>query len=142
MKQQWIPWSGLLSFFILFFVLSNTTGCIRKLDRMTTIYGRVINEARQPVDSVLVVISPARFATVGAAIGKTYTDKDGNYELVVEVPTGYSFIDTSISYYSVERHRNKYQTEFLVYENGQQTNDCCSSAIGKKTNFDFLILSK
>ncbi|HEY9772166.1 MAG TPA: hypothetical protein V6C71_27280 [Coleofasciculaceae cyanobacterium] len=140
MKSLSIRRTGIVSFLFLSLAFSNTIGCIRE-DRTTIVYGRVIDEARQPVDSILVRMYSAGFAKPGLPLGHTHTDKDGNYTLVIDVPKGYN----STTVYIPENINTKFSEnykDYLVYQDGQQLGNCCGASIGKKTNYDFLLLSK
>ena len=133
--------SSLAVSLILTLFFSQSTSCFRKLDRTTTVSGRVIDEARQPVDSILVVMGSAGLSKAGITLAETYTDKDGNYSIILDVSKGYSAATVVIPF----DHNNKFTSnykDYLVYQNGQRTNNCCAAAIGTKTNYDFLLLNK
>jgi hypothetical protein len=133
--------SSLAVFLVLILFLSQSTSCLRKLDRTTTVSGRVINEARQPVDSILVIMASAGLSKAGISLAETYTDKDGNYSIILDVPKGYGAVTVAIPFDHNNKFTNIYK-EYLVYQDNQRTVNCCAAAIGRKTNFDFLLLNK
>jgi hypothetical protein len=142
MKSLSIRWSGVLSFLFLSFVLSNTSGCIRKLDRTTVVYGRVTDQAGQPVDSVTILFAGHKGVSGGVPIKETLTDSNGSYEIVVDVPKKYLYASI-VSSLDFESLSSKYSSQNrLIYENGVQKSTCCIVVMGGKTKYDFVLLPK
>lgn len=151
MKRRQIPQifrflsSGWRVYATLFITLITATliveSCRLKANaRVTTVYGKVTDQAKQPVDSVTVRIHGSKGFTGGASIGSTRTDSKGEYELVVDVPKEYSGVDMTITL-GYETLRSRYK-EQLTFEDGVQQNTCCPLSIGKKRNYDFVLLPK
>jgi hypothetical protein len=141
MKSLSIRWSGVLSFLFLSLVFSNTSGCIRKLDRTTVVHGKVTDQTGQPVDSVTILFAGTIGVRAGFPIKETLTDSNGSYELVVDVPRKYHSASINLSFSRRQELLDKYY-ESLVYENGVQTGTCCFVVMGGKTKYDFVLLPK
>jgi hypothetical protein len=139
MKQKETRWTALASFVALTFLLSNSIGCGGiVLDRTTTIYGKVIDESRQPVDSIpIIVVAGGIGKHSGSLLTRAYTDKEGNYRIVVEVPKSSAILGIDLNAEETINYK-----DCLVYLNGERVNDCCSVSAGKKANYDFLLLSR
>ncbi|TDB64368.1 hypothetical protein [Arundinibacter roseus] len=131
----------LLTFYILLIILCLTDcqlGGPGK--RVTTVTGRVIDEAQQPVDSVLIHLNSAGLNKSGIPLGKTYTNEEGNYEFVVDVPKGYDAVSVDISFSHNLDFPTKYK-DFIYYENGIKVGGvCCPVGVGSKTMYDFTLL--
>lgn len=71
-------------------------------------------------------------------LNSTYTDKNGEYEMVLDVPKKYIAINAGIPYFPVEnpKYQEYYQIS-KVFQNGKQRSSCCDAAIGEKTQWDF-----
>ncbi|NIJ54656.1 hypothetical protein [Dyadobacter arcticus] len=59
-----------------------------KQDRTTVIYGKVTDQNHQAVDSILVVAGGLWDFNI-EVVKQIYTDENGNYELVIDVPKKY-----------------------------------------------------
>ncbi|TDB63315.1 hypothetical protein [Arundinibacter roseus] len=131
-----------LIFYILLIILSTfSTSCEIRLRRVTTVYGRVIDEAKQPVDSILIFLGSSGFSKAGITLAETFSDQDGNYSFTLDVPKGYGAVTVGIPYDQNPKFTENY-SGMKVFENSQQTNSCCSAAIGSKTHYDFLLINK
>ncbi|HEY9772167.1 MAG TPA: carboxypeptidase-like regulatory domain-containing protein [Coleofasciculaceae cyanobacterium] len=108
--------------------------------RLTRVYGKVTDQAGQPVDSVTILFAGTVGVTGGFPIKETLTDSNGSYELVVDVPRRYHSPSINLSF---ERQEllDKY-LKYLVYENGVQKGSCCFVVMGGKTKYDFVLLPK
>jgi hypothetical protein len=109
-------------------------------DRTTVIFGTVLDQSQQPVDSIMVTISGVR-SFHSEVIQSTYTDKDGHFELVTDVPRKYVAVNAGIPYFPLENP--KYQEHYQigkVFQNTRQTANCCNAPIGEKTQWDFELI--
>lgn len=110
------------------------------LDRTATIYGKVVGESRQPIDSIpIIVVAGGIGKHSGSLLTRAYADKEGNYRIVVEVPKGQSSAILGIDLNAEETINYKYS---LAYLNGERVDCCCSVSVSKKANYDFLLLSR
>jgi hypothetical protein len=118
-------------------------GCRDKeIARLTTVYGKVTDQAGQPVDSVTILFSGIKGVSGGVPIQETLTDLNGSYELVVDVPRKYhsASIASSLDF---EPLRSMYSSQNrLIYENDVQKASCCFVTIGEKTKYEFVLLPK
>lgn len=127
--------------FITILFLGSFQTCRLKADaRITTVHGKVTDQAKQPVDSVTVRMNGSKGFTGGAPIGTTRTNAKGEYELVVDVSKEYDGVNMNISLrYEALRKRYEGQDVFI---DGVQQNTCCPLSLGKKRNYDFVLLPK
>jgi hypothetical protein len=111
-----------------------------KGERTTSIYGRVTDQNQQPVDSIMVEVDGMRNLD-SEELKYTYTDEDGNYELVLEVPEKYISINVLIPYLPIRnpKFQERYKVE-KIFKNGQQTSSCCISSVGEKIQWDFELM--
>ncbi|WP_342086195.1 carboxypeptidase-like regulatory domain-containing protein [Dyadobacter sp. OTU695] len=111
-----------------------------KGERTTSIYGRVTDQNQQPVDSIMVEVDGMRNLD-SEELKYTYTDEDGNYELVLEVPEKYISINVLIPYLPIRnpKFQERYKVE-KIFKNGQQTSSCCISSVGGKVQWDFELM--
>ena len=108
--------------------------------RLTRVYGKVTNQAGQPVDSVTILFAGTKGLSAGFPIKETLTDSSGSYELAVDVPRKYHSPGINL-FFEQQELLDKY-LDFLVYENGVQKGSCCFVTIGEKTKYDFVLLPK
>jgi hypothetical protein len=154
MKQRQIPWvSGCLlqkrskaiaNVLVLLSVFLLMGGCnpFPLFDRTTKVYGKVTDQAGQPVDSVTILLGGTIGVSAGFPIKETLTDANGAYELVVDVSRKYHSAGIRPSL-RIESLRSKYSSEnMLIYKNGIETRTCCSVTIGKSNKYDFILLPK
>lgn len=130
-------WTALL--FSLIFLL---TDCFHKQERTTTIYGTITDQNQQPVDSIMVMVNG--LVNFNEEELKTvYSDKLGNFELVVEVPKKFHAVDVIVPFYPVENPI--YQTNykgFTVQKNDESTDNCYTASVGEKAKYDFQLIPK
>ncbi|TDB59515.1 carboxypeptidase-like regulatory domain-containing protein [Arundinibacter roseus] len=136
-----LPLGLLLTFFVLTIILC-LIGC--QLGgpgkRVTTVTGRVIDEAQQPVENVRIFMTSIGFLNGGIPIGDgTFTDAEGNFTLVVDVPKEHKRVTIGISW-DLDLSR-KYK-DFDYTHDGLSSGVCCPAQIGKKTNYIFTLFSK
>nr|WP_295928997.1 hypothetical protein [uncultured Dyadobacter sp.] len=101
-----------------------------QFERTTHIYGKVVDQDQQPVDSVLIVVSGSNLSPNTLDLASTYTDANGDYEVLLEVPKKYLTLSLSIPYDGL--HNPKYSNYTLK----SQTKGS-NPLIGKKTQWDF-----
>jgi hypothetical protein len=140
------------SFSKLFSILTSTvlfgclalllSDCFLKQDRTTTIYGTVTDQNGQPVDSILVMVDGAQDFRYDR-LKETFSNIDGSYEVVVEVPKHYSSVIVNVPYSTSKnpKYMRDY-SDFFVSKDGAKTNDCCFGSVGRKTRYDFQLIPK
>ena len=152
MKQRQIPWLGfrliqksdktyvhVLSLSVVILLMG---GCspFPLFDRTTKVYGKVTDQAGQPIDSMAVImLGHVRLSSGNVPIGQANTNSKGEYELVIDVPKRYAKVSAVIhsDYSSIS---NKY-LEYEVFKDGVR-HSCCTLVLGEKTNYDFVMLPK
>lgn len=102
--------------------------------RTTVVYGKVFDENQVPVDSILVLLSGSRLKG-SIDLKSTYTDKNGDYEIALEVPRKFGEIDVIIPYGRDNPKLGKIYRQ--ATDVGQRP-----PRIGKKTQWDFKLLAK
>jgi hypothetical protein len=129
--------------FAVLFALFSAQSCKWGKDaRLTTVYGKVIDQAGQPVDSVTILFAGHKGVSGGVPIKETLTDSIGSYSLMVNVPKEYLYASIRLSL-RLETLRNKYSSQNrLIYRDGVEQNSCCNVTMGGKTNYDFVLLPK
>jgi hypothetical protein len=116
--------------------------CFLKQDRTTTIYGTITDQNGRPVDSILVItegIQDFKYET----LKKTYSDKEGKYEILIEPAKRYSGVNSGIPFDTFEN--TKFMRSYRDYyskKNGVRTGSCCLASIGTKTQYDFQLIPK
>lgn len=114
------------------------TSC--KEDRTTVVFGRVVDQNQQPVDRIMVITTGSR--AIPETLNHTFTNKDGEYTLTVDVPNKYHALNAFIPYLSENpKYEKQYKTE-KVFKNGQQMWACCFADIGEKKRWDFELSPK
>ena len=120
-----------------------TEGCFSSpfKSRTTTVSGTIIdNDTKLPLSGIEIII-------YGVKGGKEYnftnlkTDVNGYYSATVDAPKGYQSVGVANIYFRDFIFLNKY-SGYLLYINGQQTQDCCLVEIGSETKYDFNMLPK
>jgi hypothetical protein len=137
-KRTKLPYMAAL-FFGLVFLL---TSCFLKQDRTTTVYGTITDQNGQSVDSILVLISGLEFYRA-TTLKEIYSDEQGNYEVVVDVPKKFDALNVIIP--SFPTKNPKFQKNYNGYgirKNDDPTNNCCMASVGEKTKYDFQLISK
>jgi hypothetical protein len=100
----------------------------------------VVDESRLPVDSINVVMTGAKGLTGGVPIADTYTNLQGEYELLVRVPKEFHTVTVNV-FPGIGKHSSTYYS-YIPYQNGVQQTICCTLPIGGKGNYDFILLTK
>lgn len=104
-------------------------------DRTTVVYGKVFDENQVPVDSILVQLRGSKL-TGSIELKSTYTDKNGDYEIALEVPRKFGQIDVAIPY---GLNNPKLET---IYIRGDRIKGQNRPMIGKKTQWNFQLKTK
>ena len=137
--QRPLVYAGLIS--VLFVVALLVEGCRDKEPaRLTRVYGKVTDQAGQPVDSVTILFAGTKGFSAGFPIKETLTDSSGSYELVVDVPRKYHSAGINL-FFERQELLDKY-LDFLIYKDGVQQGSCCNVRMGGKTKYDFVLLPK
>ncbi|KQS31072.1 hypothetical protein ASG33_11995 [Dyadobacter sp. Leaf189] len=116
--------------------------CFLKQDRTTVVYGKITDEKGQAVDSIMVICQGLRDLTY-ETIHSTYSDKNGAYEIAVEVPRKFTAVNVTVPFLPLENP--KYLRLFRGKRssmNGKSTGNCCVAKIGEKTRYDFQLTFK
>jgi hypothetical protein len=127
---------------LLFGLVFLLTSCFLKQDRTTVIYGTITDQNQQPVDSILVLVDGTKFLT-HEQLKQVYSDENGNYELVVEVPKKFGAVNVLIPFGS--SINPKYQKNYKgkkTFRDDKFTSNCCSASIGQKTKYDFQLIPR
>lgn len=114
-------------------VVTLLTAC--QFERTTHIYGKVVDQDQQPVDSIMIVVSGSNLSSHTLDLASIYTDDNGDYDILLEVPKKYLTLSIFIPY--DELHNPKYSDYTLK----SQTKGS-HPMIGKKTQWDFEIKHK
>ncbi|MCE7068872.1 hypothetical protein LZG74_01080 [Dyadobacter sp. CY327] len=116
--------------------------CFLKQDRTTTVYGTITDQNGEPVDSILVMLTGLKLNS-GTVLKEVYSERDGNFEVVADVPKKFSAINVEVPFLP---HKNsKFQKNYNGFEierDGVSTNNCCTASIGTKTRYDFQLIPK
>jgi hypothetical protein len=76
------------------------TSCFLKQDRTTVIYGTITDQHREPVDIIMVQVDGVKGFKY-ETLKQVYSDENGKYELVVEVPKRFGSVDVAIPFGSL-----------------------------------------
>jgi hypothetical protein len=116
--------------------------CFLKEDRTTVIYGTVTDEHKNPVDSILVLMSGMKFLDY-EDLKTVYTDKQGHYELVVEVPKKFNPVNVVIPALPIENAKFlRMYKAYHVLKNDMAAGTCCYASVGEKTKYDYQLIAK
>jgi hypothetical protein len=119
-------------------LLNLETAC--KEDRTTVVFGKVVDQNQEPVDSIMIIATGSR--SIPERLNHTFTDNNGEYTLIVDVPRRYHALNAFIPYLAENpKYEAQYQTA-KVFKNGQRTTSCCFAEIGDKTRWDFELAPK
>ncbi|MPR34471.1 hypothetical protein [Salmonirosea aquatica] len=151
MKPRQIPWGRVhpihrllgkigLAYSPIIIVLLIESCRNKEVARLTTVYGKVTDQAGQPVDSVTIGMQGYEGWLGGLPIDKVYTNQKGEYELVVDVPLRYSYAGVQLNFEYRSLLDSYY--DWLIYKNDVKTGDCCIVTMGGKTKYDFTLLPK
>ena len=99
-------------------------------DRTTVVYGKVYDQNKLPVDSIMVLISGLKLS--GAYdLKSTFTDENGDYEITLEVPRTYGNVGVTIPYLP---QNSKFEEKYKIKD---RIGPSSKPMIGKKTQWDF-----
>lgn len=125
-----------------FIIIIQLNSCFLKQDRTTTVYGTITDQNGEPVDSIMVIIQGMRLRGL-ESLTETYSDKNGNYEMVIDVPKKFGAIDVTVPYFFTENLKYvKYYNGKKTTKNDEFTNNCCIASVGKKTKYDFQLIPR
>lgn len=133
-----LPYLIALTFSLIFFFIS----CDRDQERTTTIYGTITDQNQEPIDSIFVLMYGLVNLT-NIELNGVYSDKQGNYELVVDVPKKFHAVDVVIPFLPIRNPKyEKNYTGKKTRINDSSTNNCCVAPFGVKTKYDFQLIPK
>ena len=130
--------SHILMHFTLIIQLSS---CFLKQDRTTTVYGTITDQDGAPVDSIMVIISGLKFH-YSTDLSKVYSDENGYYNILVDVPKNFTAVDVIIPSFSENVKFMKDFSGYRIKKDDKVTNNCCTASIGEKTKYDFQLIPK
>lgn len=112
-------------------------GCGRLGDRTTVVYGKVYDQYQQPVDSIMVQLTGSNLSISEVELESVYTDKNGQYELLVEVPKKYHNVTVDVPYFPDQNP--KFQNNYKI---SKRIGNSSKPMIGHKTQWDFQLEPK
>ena len=123
-------------------LIAQLNSCFLKQDRTTTVYGTITDQHGQPVDSIMILAQGMRYLNF-ESLNHTYSDLDGHFEMVIEVPKRFRSIDISVPFYPTKnpKYLDNYKGKQTT-KNDVKTNNCCITTIGQKTKYDFQLIPK
>ena len=125
-----------------FALIIQLNSCFLKQDRTTTVYGTITDQNGAPVDSIMVIVQGMHLLSF-ESLKETYSDKNGKYEMVIDVPKKFSAIDVTVPYFFTENFKFfKYYNGKKTTKNDVSTSNCCIASIGEKTKYDFQLIPK
>jgi len=125
-----------------FTLIIQLSSCLLKQDRTTTVYGTITDQNGAPVDSILVLASGVEYNRE-TTLKEAYSDKSGNYEMVIDVPKKYHSASSLIPALPIKNPRfERLYLGYDVFKNGERTSNCCTASIGEKTKYDFQLIPK
>ncbi|MDF7820198.1 hypothetical protein P1X15_21440 [Runella sp. MFBS21] len=127
-------------------VLCLTEGCFSApfQSRTTTIFGTVTdNDTKLPVSNLEIVIYGQKgvLGSVSSDLKKVSTDSNGKYNVDVDAPKEFHSLGVGNNFDSDKSLVVQYR-DYLIFLNGQQTQNCCRVEIGSKTQYDFIMIPK
>ena len=77
------------------------------------------------------------------SLKQVYSDKQGKYELVLDVPKKFNSVNVGIPFGLTDnpKYENNYSGNY-IWKNDESTNNCCLAPIGEKTKYDFKLIAK
>lgn len=126
---------------VLLFIL--LTSC-RNEDRTTQIYGKVTNLTGQPVSGVPIIIAGQEkhgFVPAEYDLDTAYSDVKGNYISTLTIDKKYRRLKIINMYFKIDSLEAKYR-DYDVKMNGVRTDYCCPAEIGKRTEYNFILLPR
>ena len=125
-----------------FIMIIQLNSCFLKQDQTTTVYGTITDQNGEPVDSILVLASGVEFNRE-TTLKEAYSDKNGYYEMVVDVPKKYHSASSLIPALPIKNPKfERFYSGYDIQKNGKSTNNCCIAPIGEKTKYDFQLIPK
>ena len=131
----------LTAFFNLLLALS--LSC-KKQDRTTVVFGTVKDEINQPIEGIEMVLYGEKgiFASQSTELKSTKTDARGQYTITTEISKDYHSGSVLYNWYGKPPLYDTYKREEAVYFNSQKTQDCCPLVVGKRSQYDFVLVRK
>jgi hypothetical protein len=122
-------------------LLLYTMSCGPLLNRETVVYGLITNEDGEPADSILVYLHGSKGFSGGSIIGEAYSNKQGFYEVEVDVANEWWSASVGVDFNS----RNLWRIYQSYESTRNQTAGGSSSggvSIGLRTRYDFKLIRK
>ncbi|GGM83152.1 hypothetical protein GCM10010967_13570 [Dyadobacter beijingensis] len=107
------------------------TICSCKDNQTTVVFGKVVDQKQQPVDSIMVIATGSR--AIPERLNHTFTDSLGGYTLTIDVPKKYHTLNIFIPYLSENPKFEAHYKIENIYKNAQKVGSCCFTEIGEKT---------
>ncbi|MCF0071229.1 hypothetical protein LZD49_12175 [Dyadobacter sp. CY261] len=115
-------------------ILTPSFSC--EFKRSTCIFGKVVDQNQQPVDSIMVLAAGSCYLHA-EKLGQTFTNKKGEYVINIDVPEEYYALDLFIpSLCESPESQARYKTT-KIFKDRRKTASCCISKIEEKTRWDF-----
>lgn len=131
----------LIQFALIVCLVLSLASCGPLINRETVVYGLITNDDGEPVDSVLVGIYGSKGLYGGYPIGQAYSNKQGFYEVDVDVANEWWSARVSVDL----NNRNLWR----LYESYESTRNQTSGghsgggvSIGLRTRYDFKLIRK
>jgi hypothetical protein len=124
-------------------LMCNAVSCQTIADRTTTVYGTVKDEQDLPVKGVELSVYGEKgiLASHPTLLKRVYSDSKGEYNVTVEIPTEYHSGNISNRWFTEIIYLDLYSGSMSFF-NGQRTGNCCSLDIGKKNEYNFVMIKK
>lgn len=105
-------------------------------ERRTVIFGRMVDQNQRPVSGIM-VLAAGTYYFDSERIHHTFTDKNGEYNMVIEVPEEYHELNAFIPNLCENwKYETRHKT-VKMFKNSRRATSCCLAEIGKKTQWDF-----
>lgn len=110
-------------------------------EKVTIIYGTVTDQNKQPVDSIFVIVQGMQLTKI-ITTGEAITDTNGNYSVTIISKKLYT-PNVAIPFWAIQNPKlvQKYKG-FHAKKNDENPTACCTAIAGKKTKYDFELISK
>lgn len=115
--------------------------CGPLINRDTVVYGLITDEDGEPVDSISVSIYGSKGFSGGSPIGQAYSNKQGFYEIEVDVSNEWWSANVGVDFNSIRLWR--------LYESYESTRNQTAGgssdrgvSIGLRTRYDFKLIRK
>jgi hypothetical protein len=124
-------------------LMCNAVSCQTIADRTTTVYGTVKDEQDLPVKGVELSVYGEKgiLASHPTLLKRVYSDSKGEYTVTVEIPTEYHSANVNNRWFTEIIYLDLYSGSISFF-NGQRTGSYCRLDIGKKNEYNFMMIKK